>query len=66
MTIRLDCTQFSVVVYCTLCPEWRRVRLTKGEAWDVAAAHEEHCHTTDTQARSARNTYLKRVIRVEL
>lgn len=57
MTIKLDSTQISTVVCCTLCPWWRGFADTREQGWIVGARHEERAHP---QLDQARNTLDKR------
>ena len=52
MAIKLDSTRHSVVIICTACP-WRGVAANRGDAWPIAAPHEQHAHDGQGNARNA-------------
>lgn len=51
MTIHLDQSATSVVVWCTRCPSWRALRNSKASADAAASDHEAAVHPGTTQAR---------------
>lgn len=51
MTVRLDFTRESVVVWCDLCPPFAECALDRLGAWRLGAAHEEFVHPSFRQAR---------------
>lgn len=53
MTLRLDYTQYSVVVLCNDCPWWTAFAFDRTEGWTIAARHEQRTHPDQTQARVA-------------
>ena len=53
MALRLDFSQYSVVIVCDDCPEWRAVRTDRVSAWAAAAAHEKDSHDGQRQASLA-------------
>ncbi|MCC2034213.1 hypothetical protein [Microbacterium allomyrinae] len=53
MTIKLDATNYSVVVTCTKCPWWYGFADHKAGGWRVGARHEERAHPEIDQARRA-------------
>lgn len=52
MTIRLDCTSFSVVAVCSACG-WRAGAQDRTDGWRLARAHERNSHPGSTQALRA-------------
>lgn len=52
MTIKLDSTNYSVVVLCDRCPWWYGFADHKAEGWRVGARHEERAHPDIDQARN--------------
>lgn len=58
--IHLDCTKFTVVIVCTLCPHWHALRFTKLEGWECAAAHEKRAHPGAGQAQRSYSKALAR------
>jgi hypothetical protein len=56
MTIKLDSTQISTVVTCTVCPWWRGFADSRADGWRVGGRHEERAHKGDRgNARDALN-----------
>lgn len=51
--LRLDFTQHSIVVGCTLCSGWSELASSRAEGWRIAAAHERSVHPDLEQAREA-------------
>lgn len=57
--IRLDCTQFSVVVVCISCG-WRSLAGDKSEGWRRAVQHEKSQHPGQSQASGAARVHAHR------
>jgi hypothetical protein len=51
--IKLDFTQISVVVTCSLCPWWRGFGFDRADGWATGARHEANVHPECQQARDA-------------
>lgn len=51
--IKLDYTQFSVVVKCSECPWWSGFGFDRAHGWSVGANHEAAVHPQSQQARDA-------------
>ncbi|ASM62373.1 hypothetical protein SEA_TAJ14_5 [Arthrobacter phage Taj14] len=51
--IRLDKTQFSIVVVCTLCPFWRSLHNDKDLALAAGRRHNTTAHAGDNSTLSA-------------
>lgn len=58
--IKLDSTQISVVVKCTLCPHWYGFGFDRPMGWAVGAAHEENVHPGEDQARKVQRMTRRR------
>jgi len=57
MAIRLDISPASVVIYCTACPWWAAIAMSRLEAHTVACNHESLVHPGDTQAAKTAHMY---------
>jgi hypothetical protein len=62
MTIRLDKTQFSVVVLCSHCPSWRALRNDKDAGLAAGRQHNlvEHAGQDNTLTAARQQAYRAR------
>jgi len=60
--IRLDKTQFSVVVWCTHCPNWRAMRDSPAAGYAAGRAHNlaEHAGEDNTLTAARQQAYRAR------
>lgn len=63
MPIRVDSTKHTHVVYCTDCPSWAALRLSKLDGLVRANEHERTVHPGQKQASTALAVYAHRLIR---
>lgn len=60
MTVKLDVSRFSVVVWCTDCPDFRGLAFDVGEGHHIATAHENAAHPWSRTAENNAYKWRKR------
>jgi hypothetical protein len=60
MTIKLDLSPSTVVVWCTECPWFQDLTTARVAAHNLAVDHEVEAHPESRRARDTRDLYLKR------